>query len=137
MRVYCVGSDRLVSLTVRVFACRVLCCQKTEAQKGVCLPLGCMLQGFRAATLEEVCGVASHWNKVLGHFQVGSYRYRSLIEGLWKPYRSPIYPKLPTCSFQTWPFGSTRRPMFGPSRIADAKSVSPTLGVQPLEDHGT
>ena len=35
----------------------------------------------------------------LGHFQVGSYRYRSLIEGLytlWKPYRSPIYPKLPT-----------------------------------------
>ena len=39
----------------------------------------------------------------LGHFQVSSYRYRSLIEGLytlWKPYRSPIYLKLPTsCSF--------------------------------------
>ena len=38
----------------------------------------------------------------LGHFQVGSYRYRSLIEGLYtlqKPYRSPIYPKIPTCSF--------------------------------------
>ena len=38
----------------------------------------------------------------LGHFQVGSYRYRSLIEGLYtlqKPYRSPLYPKLPTCSF--------------------------------------
>ena len=36
------------------------------------------------------------------HVQVGSYRYRSLIEGLytfWKPYRSPIYPKLPTFSF--------------------------------------
>ena len=35
----------------------------------------------------------------LGHFQVGSYRYSSLIEGLytlWKPFRSPIYPKLPT-----------------------------------------
>ena len=32
---------------------------------------------------------------------MGSYRYRSLIEGLytlWKPYRSPIYPKLPACS---------------------------------------
>ena len=38
----------------------------------------------------------------LGHFQVGSYRCRSLIEGLYtlkNPYRSPIYPKLPTCSF--------------------------------------
>ena len=38
----------------------------------------------------------------LGHFQVGSYGYRSLIEGLYnlqKPYRSHIYPKLPTCSF--------------------------------------
>ena len=38
----------------------------------------------------------------LGHIQVGSYRYRSLIKGLYtlqKPYRSPIYPKLPTCSF--------------------------------------
>ena len=38
----------------------------------------------------------------LGHFQVGSYRSWSLIEGLytlWKPYRSPIYPKLPTWSF--------------------------------------
>ena len=38
---------------------------------------------------------------------MGSYRYRSLIEGLyytfWKPYRSPIYPKLPTCSFSALP----------------------------------
>ena len=41
-------------------------------------------------------------NLSLGHVQVGSYRYRSLIESLytlWKPYGSPIYPKLPTCSF--------------------------------------
>ena len=35
----------------------------------------------------------------LGHFQVGSYRYRSLIEGVYTLYGSPIYPKLPTCSF--------------------------------------
>ena len=39
----------------------------------------------------------------LGHFQVGRYRCRSLIiEGLytlWKLYRSPTNPKLPTCSF--------------------------------------
>ena len=34
---------------------------------------------------------------------MGSYRYRSLIEDLctlYKAYRSPIYPKLPTCSWQ-------------------------------------
>ena len=30
----------------------------------------------------------------LGHFQMGSFRYRRLM-----PYRSPIYAKLPTCSF--------------------------------------
>ena len=38
----------------------------------------------------------------LADFQVGSYRYRSLIEGLYalqKPYRSPIYAELTTCSF--------------------------------------
>ena len=42
------------------------------------------------------------FNLNLGHFQVGSYRYRSLKEGLYtlqKPYRSPIDPKLPACSF--------------------------------------
>ena len=31
--------------------------------------------GFRAQGLAGLCG--------LGHFQVGSYRYRSLIEGLY------------------------------------------------------
>ena len=33
---------------------------------------------------------------------MGSYRYRSVIEGLYtlqKPYRSPKDPKLPTCGF--------------------------------------
>ena len=38
----------------------------------------------------------------LGHVQVGSYRYRSFVEGLYtlqKPYRIPMYPKLPSCSF--------------------------------------
>ena len=38
---------------------------------------------------------------ILGHFQVGSYRIEGLyiIYTLQKPYRSPIYPKLPTCGF--------------------------------------
>ena len=38
-----------------------------------------------------------------GHFQMSSYRYRSMIEGLY-PYRSLLEalhpPKLPTCSFR-------------------------------------
>ena len=59
--------------------------------------MGLGLRGFGV----EACWF---WGVALGlrHFQVGSYRYRSLIEGLYtlyKPYRSPIYPKLPTCSF--------------------------------------
>ena len=33
----------------------------------------------------------------LGHFQVGSYRFS--LYTLLKPYRSPIYPKFPTCEF--------------------------------------
>ena len=48
-------------------------------------------------------GLGGHFKATcLRHFQVGSYRYRSLIEGLYtlkEPYRSSIYPKLPTCSF--------------------------------------
>ena len=46
-------------------------------------------------------GYTSKPKSNLGHFQVGRYGYRSLIEGLytlWRPCRSPIYPKLPTCS---------------------------------------
>ena len=38
----------------------------------------------------------------LGHFQLGSYRYSSLIEGLyalWKPYRSPYIPQTPHLPF--------------------------------------
>ena len=56
--------------------------------------------GFRAY---RVClGFSEFSAYSLGHFQMGSYRYRSLIEGLYtlkKPYRSPVYPELPTCSF--------------------------------------
>ena len=36
---------------------------------------------------------------------MGSYRYRSLTEGLYalqRPYGSTIYPKLPTCSFLSY-----------------------------------
>ena len=47
-------------------------------------------------------GIQNRVAQILGHFQVGSSRYRSLIDGvstLQKPYRSPRYPKLPTCSF--------------------------------------
>ena len=35
---------------------------------------------FGTSALQEAHGVIS---RVLGHFQVGSYRYRSLIEGLY------------------------------------------------------
>ena len=39
----------------------------------------------------------------LGHFQVGIFRYRSLLKGLYTLYKSLMealyYPKLPTCSF--------------------------------------
>ena len=46
----------------------------------------------------ERSGQTAEGTYSLGHFQVGSYRYRSLLEGLYtlqKPYGSPIYPKLP------------------------------------------
>ena len=42
--------------------------------------------------------LVSHTYEGVGLFQVGSYRSRSLIEGLYtlqKPYGSPIYPKTP------------------------------------------
>ena len=47
----------------------------------------------------------------LGHVQAGSYRYKSLIEGLYtllKPSRSPLYPELPTCSFLFFKGGYAR-----------------------------
>ena len=57
--------------------------------------VGCRgLSGLETAALRCI--------QCLGHFQVGSYRYRSLKEGLYtseKPYRRPIYPKLSACSF--------------------------------------
>ena len=45
---------------------------------------------------------------LLGYSQVGSYRYRSLAEGLYtlyKPCRSTIYPKLPACCVLSHRFG--------------------------------
>ena len=65
-------------------------------------------QGFRGLGVGVWAGVQGFGLGLLGfvtapvHFQVGSYRFRSLIEGLYtlsKPYRSPVYPKLPTCSY--------------------------------------
>ena len=59
----------------------------------------------------------------LGHFQVGSYRYRSLIEGLYT-LQKPIYPKLPTC----------RIPLPTPSFNYEGPPIVPTaLGLRTLE----